>query len=44
MPIPHPSPLAFDERLASYGGEFEVKHSPPGQAFDRNRENVGQQQ
>ena len=36
-------PRAFDERLAPYGGEFYVKRSPPGRAFDY-RENVGHRQ
>ena len=44
---PHPPfagiPRAFDERLAPYGGEFDVKRCPPGRAFDY-RGNVGQWQ
>lgn len=48
MPISPPPPptahiRAFDEGLAPYGGEFDVKRFPPGQAFDY-RENVSQRQ
>ena len=43
-PPPHSGiPGAFDDGLALYGGEFDVKRSPPGWAFDC-RENVGQRQ
>lgn len=30
-------PWVFDERLAPYGEEIDVKRSPPGRAFDRDR-------
>ena len=45
FPPPHPRgiPRAFDERLAPFGGEFDVKRSLPGRAFDY-RENVDQRQ
>ena len=39
-PPPPRMPRAFEVRLASYGGEFDVKRSPPGRAFDFG-ENVG---
>ena len=38
-----PRSRAFDERLAPYGGEFDVKRGPPGRAFDY-QDNVGQRQ
>ena len=40
---PGHTPGIWREPLAPYGGEFDVKRSPPGRAF-HYRENVGQRQ
>ena len=37
-------PWAFDERLAPYGGDFDVKCSPPSRVYDHDQENVGHRQ